>query len=170
MKINAVCPQRLMDMFLNRHFGFSGVSPFFPAPGPFHASLRNTDECRTGFPPIGLHAAMLYVIDNEQARTIRSFAPGGARAGFQYVNEVSGSIEPYRAMPLLAISNTLNANGLATSAPKFWGNSCYIWTLYLDRIGLEFRPRAGTAAATELWRSRYLMPPFSRLTVQCNPQ
>ena len=44
--------------------------------------------------------------------------------GFQYVNEVSGSIEPYRAMPLLAISNTLNANGLATSAPKFWGNSC----------------------------------------------
>ena len=44
--------------------------------------------------------------------------------GFQYVNEVSGPIEPYRAMPLLAISNTLNANGLATSAPKFWGNSC----------------------------------------------
>jgi hypothetical protein len=37
---------------------------------------------------------------------------------FQYVNEVSGSIEPYRAMPLLAISNTLNANGLATSAPN----------------------------------------------------
>src|ERR1035437_6272302 len=68
---------------------------------------------------------MLYVIDNEQARTIRSFAPGGARAGFQYVNEFSGSIEPYRAMPLLAISNTLNANGLATSAPKFWGNSCF---------------------------------------------
>jgi hypothetical protein len=113
-----------MDMFLNRHFGFSGVSPFFPAPGPFHASLRNTDECRTGFPPIGSHAAMLYVIDNEQARTIRSFAPGGARAGFQYVNEVSGSIEPYRAMPLLEISNTLNGNGLATSAPKLWGNSC----------------------------------------------
>jgi hypothetical protein len=25
----------------------SGVSPFFPAPGPFHASLRNTAECRT---------------------------------------------------------------------------------------------------------------------------
>jgi hypothetical protein len=52
------------------------------------------------------------------------FAPGGARTGFQYVNEVSGAIEQYRATPLLAISNTLNANGLATSAPKFWGNSC----------------------------------------------
>jgi hypothetical protein len=74
---------------------------------------------------------MLYVIDNEQARTIRSFAPGGARAGFQYVNEVSGSIEPYRAMPLLAISNTLNADGLATSAPKFWENS---WLTWLDTI------------------------------------
>ena len=67
---------------------------------------------------------MLYVIDNERARTIRSFAPGGARAGFQHVKKASGSIEPYRAMPLLAISDTLNANGLATSAPKFWGNSC----------------------------------------------
>jgi hypothetical protein len=38
------------------------------------------------------------------------------RPGFQYVNEVSGAIEPYRALPLLAISNTLNANGLATRA------------------------------------------------------
>ena len=57
---------------------------------------------------------MLYVIDNERARTIRSFAPGGARAGFQHVKKASGSIEPYRAMPLLAISNTVNANGLAT--------------------------------------------------------
>ena len=27
-------------------------------------------------------------------------------------------------MPLLVISNMLNANGLATSAPEFWGNSC----------------------------------------------
>jgi hypothetical protein len=54
------------------------------------------------------------------------FAPGGARTGFQYVNEVSGAIEQYRATPLLAISNTLNANGLATSAPKFWGNSCFL--------------------------------------------
>jgi hypothetical protein len=44
--------------------------------------------------------------------------------GFQYVNEVSGSIEPYRAMPLLANSNMLNANELATSTPKFWGKSC----------------------------------------------
>src|ERR1035437_4423965 len=102
-----------------------GVSPFFPAPGPFHASLRNTAECRTKFPLIRSHAAVLYVIDNERARTIRSFAPGGARAGFQHVKKASGSIEPYRAMPLLAISNTLNANGLATSAPKFWGNSCF---------------------------------------------
>jgi|ERR1035437_5125896 hypothetical protein len=48
---------------------------------------------------------------------------GGARAGFQYVNEVSGAIEPYRAMPLLAISNTLNANGLATSASKNCGET-----------------------------------------------
>src|ERR1035437_9746870 len=102
----------------------AGVYPFSLAPGPFTASLRNTGECCTRFPPIRSHAAMQYVIDNEQARTIRSFASGGARAGFQYVNEVSGSIEPYGAMPLLAIGNTLNANGLVTSAPKFWGNSC----------------------------------------------
>jgi len=44
--------------------------------------------------------------------------------GFQYVDEVSAPIEPYRAMPLLPNSNTLNANGLATHTPKFWGNSC----------------------------------------------
>src|SRR5664279_2802187 len=44
--------------------------------------------------------------------------------GFHYVTEVSGPIEPYCAMPLLVNSNTLNSNGLATSAPKFWGNSC----------------------------------------------
>src|SRR5665647_12159 len=89
-------------------------------------SLQACGERRTWFPPIRSHACMLYVIDNEQTRTIRSFAPGGARAGFQYVNEVSGSIEPYRAMPLLAISNTLNTNVLATSATKFWVNSCII--------------------------------------------
>ena len=45
---------------------------------------------------------------------------------FQYVSEVSGVIEPYRAMPLLAISNTLNANGLATGAPQFREDSCRI--------------------------------------------
>ena len=43
--------------------------------------------------------------------------------GYQYVNEVSGPIEPYRAMPLLANDNTLNANGLAARTPEFWGNS-----------------------------------------------
>jgi hypothetical protein len=32
-------------------------------------------------------------------------------------------------MPLLAISNTLNTNGLAISAPKFWGNSWSCSTL-----------------------------------------
>jgi hypothetical protein len=46
--------------------------------------------------------------------------------GFQDVNEVSGPIEPYRAVPLLANSNALNANGLATSASEFRGNSCWI--------------------------------------------
>jgi hypothetical protein len=45
--------------------------------------------------------------------------------GFQYVTEVSGPIEPYRAVPLLANSHTLNANGLATSAPRSWGNFRY---------------------------------------------
>src|ERR1035437_8872106 len=59
----------------------SGVYPFFPA-WPFPASLRNTGECPTWFPPIPSHAAMLYVIDNEQARTIRHLTPGGARAPF----------------------------------------------------------------------------------------
>jgi hypothetical protein len=43
--------------------------------------------------------------------------------GFQYGNGASEPITPYRAMPLTAISNTLTANGLAKSAPKFWGNS-----------------------------------------------
>src|ERR1035441_3361273 len=51
--------------------------------------------------------------------------------GPNFNTEVSGSIEPYRAMPLLAISNTLNADGLATSAPKFWENS---WLTWLDII------------------------------------
>jgi hypothetical protein len=44
--------------------------------------------------------------------------------GFQFVTEVSALIGQYRAMPLLANGNMLNANGLATSAPKFWGNAC----------------------------------------------
>jgi hypothetical protein len=58
---------------------------------------------------------MLYVIDDEQARTLRRLTPGGARAGFQYVNEVPGAIEPYgAAMPLLAISNAL------ISTPEEW--------------------------------------------------
>jgi hypothetical protein len=56
--------------------------------------------------------------------------------GFQYVNEVSGSIDPYRAMPLLVISNTLNANGLATSAPRFWGNSSIVARSFLTFLAL----------------------------------
>ena len=57
-----------------------GVSSFFPALGPLHAGLRHTGECRTRFSHIRSHAAMLYVVDNEQARTTRPLAPGGARA------------------------------------------------------------------------------------------
>jgi hypothetical protein len=37
-----------------------------------------------------------------------------------------GQIGRDRTTPLLANGNTLNANGLAASAPKFWGNSCFI--------------------------------------------
>ena len=59
------------------------------------------------------------------ATQARGTQASGARAGFPYVNEVSGSIEPYRAMPLLAISHTLKANGLATKDPTYWGNTCF---------------------------------------------
>jgi hypothetical protein len=45
---------------------------------------------------------------------------GGARAGFQYVNEVSGAIEPYRAMPLLAISNA-ECKWVGDKRPKILG-------------------------------------------------
>jgi hypothetical protein len=75
---------------------------------------------------LGKADAQFSTIQSESFRQItefRSMADRRLGPGFQYVNEISGAIEPYRAMPLLANNNTLNANGLATSAPRFWGNS-----------------------------------------------
>jgi hypothetical protein len=95
-----------------------GFPPFFHAPGPFHAGLRNTQECR--------HLLSTHPVAHSHAELLGPSPRVENGPGFQYVNEVSGPIEPHRAMPLLANSNTLNANGLATSAPNFRENSCFV--------------------------------------------
>ena len=56
------------------------------------------------------------------------------KCGFSSSNETCGPIEPCRVMPFSANSNTLNANGLATSAPRFWGNSWFHWQRGSARI------------------------------------
>jgi hypothetical protein len=79
------------------------------------------------------------------------------RPGFQYVNEVSGSIEPYRAMPLSANSNTLNANGLAASAPRFWVNSCEsaIFLVLVKRLFRSKNPN-NTSTSVPIHNSRLM--------------
>jgi hypothetical protein len=68
----------------------------------------------------------------------------------QAAHRASKPIEPYRAMPLLENSNTLIANELATSAPKFGVDSC-LWFFWVIS-GLLLRNSTSTSPAKAVSR------------------